>query len=422
MRNTLIKRSLQFLTALVFVAFFASASFAQDGAALFNGNCTSCHAVGKEVLGPDLKDVSKRRQIDWILKWVKNSSAVIASGDPYANALFAKFNKTVMPAQSLKDDEIKAIVAYIDAESLKAPKAKIAQGPVAGKPEDDNTGVYLFLAAIVLLIVVLVLGKAVKGLKKVVRVKEGLPPAIERKPLPALWFWMRNHKKIVAIILIVFMSWSTVAGWNTLWNIGVTTGYQPDQPIAFSHKVHAGDNGINCVYCHSGAEKSKTAGIPTANVCMNCHKGIKESDLQLENGAVATDEIGKIYKALDYNPSTQVYGNNPKPIEWVRVHNLQDFVYFNHSQHVKVGQIACQTCHGEVQEMTSAKQYSKLTMGWCIDCHLATPVQVKGNHYYDNIVNYYNMPDTVPGHQHLMKPDTIKVVNIGGTECARCHY
>ncbi len=414
MRKTLIYRSLQILSAMAFVVLISSATFAQDGAALFSGNCTSCHAVGKEVLGPDLKDVSKRRNLEWITKWVKNSGAVIASGDPYATSLFAKFNKTVMPPQNLKDDDIKAIVAYIDAESAKAPKkVVVAASGTSGKAEGDNLGLILVVCGIILLILVLVLGKAVKGLNKVVRQKEGLPAPIERKPLAALWFWMRNNKKLVAIILIVFMSWSTVKGWDTLWNIGVTTGYQPDQPIQFSHKIHAGDNGINCVYCHSGVEHSKTAGIPTANVCMNCHKAIKESDVQLDNGAVATEEIGKIYKALDYNPSTQQYGNNPKPIEWNRVHNLQDFVYFNHSQHVKVGKIECQTCHGPVQEMTTAKQYSKLTMGWCIDCHLATPVQVKGNHYYDKIVDYMD-------HKH--PGDTIKVANIGGTECARCHY
>ncbi len=416
MRNKFIRHSLQILTALVFVAMFAPKTFAQDGAALFNGNCTSCHAVGKEVVGPDLKDLTKRRQIDWITKWVKNSSAVIASGDPYATALFAKYNKLVMPAQNLKDDEIKAIVAYIDAESAKAPKVVAKAAPTGGgdegKAEGDHFGLILLLCGIVLFIIVMVLGKVVKGLNKVVRQKEGLPAAIERKPLPALWFWMRNNKKLVAVILIFFTILGSVKGWETLWNLGVSTGYQPVQPIAFSHKIHAGDNQINCVYCHSGVEKSKTAGIPSANVCMNCHKAIKESDIPLK-GTTATEEIAKIYKALDYNPSTQQYGSNPKPIEWVRVHNLQDFAYFNHSQHIKVGKQQCQTCHGPVQEMDAAKQFSPLTMKWCIDCHLNTPVQVEGNHYYDKIKDYMTLNH--PG-------DTIKVTNIGGTECARCHY
>ena len=416
MRNKVIQRSLQVLSALLFVALLTPKTFAQDGAALFSGNCTSCHAIGKEVVGPDLKDLSKRRQIDWITKWVKNSTAVVASGDAYGSALFAKYNKLVMPAQNLKDDEIKAIVAYIDAESAKAPKV-VAKAPVAGgdgeeKGGDDNFGMILLLCGVVLLIIVMVLGKVVKGLNKVVRQKEGLPAPIERKPLAALWFWMRNNKKLVAMILIVCGGWSTVKGWDTLWNLGVATGYQPVQPIAFSHKVHAGDNAINCQYCHSGVEKGKTAGIPSANVCMNCHLSIKESEIPLK-GTTATEEIAKIYKALDFNPSTKQYGNNPKPIEWVRVHNLQDFAYFNHSQHVKVGKQQCQTCHGPVQELDAAKQFSPLTMKWCIDCHLNTPVQVEGNHYYDKIKDYMNL--THPG-------DTIKVTNIGGTECARCHY
>jgi cytochrome c553 len=422
MRNHIIHRSLRILTAILLLVFISQTSFAQpDGAALFGGNCTSCHTIGKgKVVGPDLKDLPSRRKIDWVLKWVKNSSAVIASGDAYAVQLFKDNNNTLMPAQNLKDDEITAIYNYIKDESAKAPKV-VAGGPTGATGEEGSEkgggmskGVWA-LAGLILFILVLVLGKVIAGLKKVIRVKEGLPEPIKRSSLGQLWFWMRNHKKIVAVILIIFFCWSNVAGWNTLWNLGISQGYHPDQPINFSHKIHAGDNGINCVYCHSGAEKSKVAGIPTANVCMNCHKFIQELKDSKDElpGTTSKEEIGKIYKALDYDPATGVYGNNPKPIEWTRVHVLQDFVYFNHSQHVMVGKLQCQTCHGPVETMGTVEQFSKLTMGWCIDCHLATPVQVEGNHYYDKLKNYLNTIH--PG-------DTIKVKDIGGTECARCHY
>ena len=222
-------------------------------------------------------------------------------------------------------------------------------------------------------------------------------------------FRSRTNKKLVAVILIILFVWGNVKGWYALKGIGVTTGYTPDQPIKYSHKLHAGDMKIACIYCHSGAEKGKTAGVPSANVCMNCHKFVKKGP---ETG---TEEIAKIYKALDYDPDKGTYGPNPKPIQWVRVHNLPDLAYFNHSQHVVVGKVQCQTCHGQIQDdYTVAGQFSPLTMGWCIDCHRKTNVQMAGNHYYDD---YHQKLLTKYGSDSL-----ITVERIGGTECARCHY
>ncbi len=405
MRNTILSR-LKFLPVLLLFSFIGSQSFAQDGAALFNGNCVACHSIGKgKIVGPDLKDIAKRRPLDWVTKWVQNSAAVIASGDAYAVQIFKDNNNVPMPPQNLKPEEVKAVYEYITAEGAKAPK--VAKAPVAGNndemPKENNTALYLLCAAVLLVVLIYFLGTALGHLNKLSRQKQGLPEPPERSVLGNLWFWMQTHKKIVAVILIFFFLFGTVKGWYVLWGLGVSQGYQPDQPIAFSHKIHAGDNAINCVYCHSGVEKSKTAGIPTANVCMNCHKAIKEG------ATTGTVEIAKIYKALDYDPNTQTYGSNPKPLVWNRVHNLPDLAYFNHSQHVVVGKVQCQTCHGPVQEMTVAKQFSRLTMGWCIDCHRRTKVQIEGNHYYDNIKSFYHS-------------DTLKVADIGGTECARCHY
>jgi len=205
--------------------------------------------------------------------------------------------------------------------------------------------------------------------------------------------------------LILLAIIGLVQGWYALKGLGVTQGYEPDQPIKFSHKIHAGDNGIQCLYCHSGAEKSRHANIPSANVCMNCHKYISK-------GPVTGDvEIKKIYAAVDWDGSKM--GPNQKPIQWVRVHNLPDLAYFNHAQHVNVGKIDCAKCHGDVQKMDVLAQDQPLTMGWCIECHRTTEVQMKDNGYYTGL------------HEELTKKygtDKITVDKIGGLDCQRCHY
>ncbi|RMG75013.1 MAG: cytochrome C, partial [Bacteroidetes bacterium] len=168
--------------------------------------------------------------------------------------------------------------------------------------------------------------------------------------------------------------------------------YMPEQPIKFSHKTHAGTYQINCQYCHSGASKSKSAWIPSVNVCMNCHKAIQQG------AQYGTEEIAKIYEAAGYDPNEAAYTKEPQPIEWVRIHNLPDHAYFNHAQHVTVGNIECQTCHGPVEEMEVVYQYSNLGMGWCISCHRQEKVKSLG--------------ETTP----------YTVEDMGGLNCARCHY
>ncbi len=125
-------------------------------------------------------------------------------------------------------------------------------------------------------------------------------------------------------------------------------GYAPTQPIPFSHKIHAGDNKIPCQYCHSDVEKSRHAGLPSTAVCMNCHKVVKTTSPLIQQVKKAWDE--------------------GRAIEWVRVHELPDFVYFPHKRHLAAG-LACQTCHGEVQTMDKVYQFGALTMGWCMECH-----------------------------------------------------
>ncbi len=396
---------------LTFFSFnFPAFSQAPNGEKLFNDNCKQCHSTGtNKVIGPGLFGIWDRRDEDWIIKWVHNSQAVVKSGDEYAVKIFNDNGKVVMPSQNLKDEEIKAVIAYV--KSVKPP---VAATPVPGAPgavpEEKGSPVMLYLIILVLLILAVVLNRVHKGLSRAVLIKEGKPLP---EPVPgslAAKIWIREHKKLIAVLLLVFFCWSNWKGWYSLAGIGISQGYQPDQPIKFSHKLHAGQDKINCEYCHSGVEKSKTAGIPSANVCMNCHKYIQEGPVY------GKDEIAKIYAALDYDPSTQKYGTNQKPIQWTRIHNLPDLAYFNHSQHVKVGKIQCQTCHGPVEEYgyNEMKQFSQLTMGWCIDCHRNTEVKMDGNGYYTDF------------HKKLLSkfgPETkITVEMIGGTECSRCHY
>ena len=177
-----------------------------------------------------------------------------------------------------------------------------------------------------------------------------------------------------------------------MYTIGIQQNYHPTQPIAFSHKIHAGQYEIDCNYCHTGVNISKSANIPAVNICMNCH------------GVINTDkpEIQKILTAYEEN----------RPIEWVRVHNLPDLAYFNHSQHVAVGGIECNTCHGPIEEMDVVYQYSELTMGWCINCHRESEINSKGNDYYDKLVELHKSSSKEP----------LKVEDIGGLECSKCHY
>ncbi len=407
-----IQRLIPILFSFLLLLFVSSKADAQpNGEELFKANCSSCHAIGSQLIGPDLTGVTKRRPMDWIVKWVHSPQAMIASGDAYSKAIFEKFNKTPMTAfPQLKEDEITAIVNYAEAAAKAAPAANAGASNAIGAPAPEpetNWLLILSLAAIVLFTLAYVLKRAVTGLDKLVRERDGIAPEVKIGGMLGVWVWMKNHKKIVALILIVLVSYGSYVGWYALKGIGVTQGYTPDQPIAFSHKIHAGDNAISCIYCHSGAEKGKTAGVPSANVCMNCHKAIKSGT------TTGTEEIAKIYKALDWDPNTGTYGKNQKPIVWTRVHNLPDLAYFNHSQHVVVGKVECQACHGDVKEMTVATQFAPLTMGWCINCHRTTPVQMKGNHYYDSL------------HVQLAKKhgtDTLTVDKIGGMECSRCHY
>ncbi len=376
------------------------------GDALFKGNCTQCHAVHEQVVGPALGGISKRRPISWILPWIKNSSKVVASGDDYAVALYNKFNKQQMPSFALSDKEITSIVAYITSEEGKgvavagAPAAggAPADAAAAGTDSDAGPGKYVDILLIVLVVVliVLVVTLVIIGnlMRDVLRGRKDLDGR-DTEILEQRFDWNKFYRSPVlrGIVGVVFALVLLYEGVQSVMAVGLTQGYQPTQPIAFSHKLHAGVHQINCAYCHTSVYKSKSANIPSANICMNCHSQIKTE----------SPEIKKIYRAIE----------RKQPIQWVRIHNLPDLAYFNHSQHTQVAGLQCQTCHGPIQNMEVVYQYSALTMGWCINCHREMPLNTKDNKYYDNLVKLH---DT----KNAGAPFTVS--SNGGTECSKCHY
>ena len=319
---------------------------------------------------------------------------------------------------NLTDPEIDAILGYI--KSVPAPGAAAAGGAAEGAAASeggDNTLLFGILT-LILAIVALILLQVNSNLKKLSDEKEGQPTL---EPVP---FWRNKaYIALVAILLFCVGGYLTVTGAMSL---GRTKNYQPDQPIYYSHKVHAGTNQISCLYCHGGAQESKHANIPSVNICMNCHMAINEysgkDKIFKEDGTEVNGsaEIKKLYKYAGYDPAvSKVWDPNKAiPIEWNRVHNLPDHVYFNHSQHVKAGKVQCQTCHGEVQKMNVAYQYAELSMGWCINCHRETQVQFKDNGFYSIYQKFHD--DLKSG--KIDSARGITVEKIGGTECQKCHY
>ncbi|MBV6647824.1 MAG: c-type cytochrome [Cyclobacteriaceae bacterium] len=387
-------------------------AIAAAGAKLFKANCTQCHAINEVVIGPALKDVHVRRPKEWLLSWIRNSQKLIQSGDETAVSIYEEYNKTAMPAYPFSDDEIISILSYIKVEGAKEPEAAAvadasAGSGTAGAAQSGVSSGYLtavFIVLIVVLVLILiVLGLIVSILTKYLKDQKDLAEedveTISQKTDLAKLF---KSDAVIGALVFIFVAVMLKTAIDGAFTVGVQQGYQPTQPIAFSHAIHAGQYEIDCQYCHTGVRKAKSANIPSPNICMNCHTAIKTESL----------EIQKIYDAIDYDPATGEYGNETKPIEWVRVHNLPDLAYFNHSQHVQVGGIECQTCHGPIEEMDVVYQYSTLTMGWCINCHRETDVNTKGNDYYNKLVELHAEKSKEP----------MKVEDIGGLECSKCHY
>jgi len=451
--------SMSMYKTLIFSVLFLSVTtaFAQpDGEKLFKTHCQRCHYESdKKLTGPGLKDVRTRwSSQDNLVSWILNSGAYLATGDAYATGLYEKFNKTAMPAfpQLTKDDAV-AILDYVDkkneggGDEVAATTGGATTGTTGGEQEggSDSLLYVLIAVAVVLSILIYSLFSMSSSLVTVLKQRDGEDAVDDRSFLDksiACWnsfiVWTKQNRKLVGVAVAIGILFILKCAWDGLFGIGVYTNYQPHQPIKFSHKLHAGDNGIACVYCHTGVNDSKQATIPSPSTCMNCHKAVNEGPTTGKN------EIAKIYASIGFDPDKGTYisdyENRPyeevadifetwvgdadayrqvqayvqKPIAWTQVHKLPDHVYFNHSQHYRVGGIECETCHGPVKEMEEVYQYSPLTMGWCINCHRETQVKFEENPYYDKLHDYLS--------KRYKNGDQFTVARVGGLECGKCHY
>ncbi|WP_291724888.1 c-type cytochrome [Bernardetia sp.] len=377
----------------------ASPEVIAQGKELFEGNCAQCHAVHKKVVGPALVGVESR----WpdraaVINFIKYPEKVITGGNDYAAKLYEEYGQMMPNHDFFEDAQIASILDYI--KTVPVPTTVVDNGGgQTGTPQEGGAansglllGIVIALIAILLVValVLVVLTSVLSNYLKKEKLEEDEDAVVTQSIFDFKAFF--TSPAFIGVVLFVLVAVGAKELFAGLWTIGVQQGYAPTQPIKFSHKLHAGFYEIDCKFCHSGVEKGKSAVIPSANVCMNCHGELRRG----------SPEIQKIYNAIEKN----------EPIQWVRVHNLPDLSYFNHSQHVKVGGIECQTCHGEIQEMEVVQQVSLLTMGWCINCHREWDVNAKGNDYYDNLIKLHNSTSKEP----------LKVEDIGGLECSKCHY
>ena len=423
--TTVLLRSFTFVLLL----FFSLSSYSQDvdeakqkrGKGLFQSLCASCHKLDRKLVGPALGGVEERRENEWLIKWIRNNAELRASGDADAIAIYEEYNGSNMSAfPQLTDADINDILYYTTVGEIKKEVAAVdGVVPEGGGGNAPSWILYLLAGAIIVAFLMIV-----SLLKQVNELRGNTDPEQQsnfKRDVQEFWEGLKANTFLHVTGTIFVLLVSAYVGFGLLFKVGVDQGYEPLQPIAFSHKIHAGENKIECQYCHSSAKHSKHSGIPSVNVCMNCHMAIGEVaegtkvewDGLVLGKAELDKEIQKIYDAAGWDPETLTYTGEEKPIKWVRIHNLPDFAYFNHSQHVTVAGVACQKCHGPVQEYDMMRQYSPLTMGWCINCHRETKVDLKGTEYYDKI------------HKELAKKYNVEqetIAQLGGLECGKCHY
>lgn len=433
----------QFMLAFVFVTLGSLSVYGQDattsdgepaapveansggdaalGEALFKANCASCHKLYKKAVGPALFQVSQRHDKEWLYSWIKNSTALIATGDAEAVAIYNEFNQSNMNAfPQLSNLDIDNIIAYTDTEkpTVVASADTVVAGAGGNGGSSVSNNIILGALAIVLLLLVVLLIVVNKTLKRFAEAN-GIQTEFEKEERTPIWKAFVQNQFLVLVTSIFLLLASAYFAYGALMSVGVDQGYAPVQPIHYSHRIHAGTNEIDCKYCHSSARESKHSGIPSLNVCMNCHKSIGEvADATYQEGIDEygidyNKEIQKLYAATGWDSDEQKFVGEESPVRWVRIHNLPDLAYFNHAQHVTAGKIACQTCHGPVEEMEVMYQYSPLTMGWCINCHRETNVDLQGNGYYEQI--HKELSEARGGRQ-------LTIADLGGLECGKCHY
>jgi mono/diheme cytochrome c family protein len=446
------------------------AADAGAGKTLFINNCAQCHNknMKDKLTGPPLAKAVENwnGEMPRLYKWVRNSSSMIAGGDARAVEISKQYNGAQMNAfPALADGDIDNIFAYVKKVADGGDKKVIKPGEPT-EVKESNTLLY-GVSFVILAMLALVLGRIINNLNRTAAEKAG--EAFTGKGVVDT-LTSKGVIGFVVFALVVLGGYTTV---NNAISLGRSQNYAPEQPIKFSHKTHSGLNKIDCNYCHDGARRSKQSVIPATNTCMNCHKAIKVGS---EYG---TAELTKIFVSAGWDPSTDKYidqaqYNNMKedevaaiykkwissryresrkdtsqnfskfeadenvfvnsqwddivsslkteykdkvqgPIQWKRLHNLPDHVYFNHAQHVAVGKVECQKCHGPVEKMAVVKQYAPLSMGWCINCHRETEVKFADNDYYKSYERY---------HEEMKKGkrDKVTVEDIGGLECQKCHY
>ncbi|SDQ39541.1 Cytochrome c2 [Chryseobacterium soldanellicola] len=422
----------------------------KNGEKLFKANCTACHALDKQVVGPPLKGVVERVKTeggvdkDWLHKWIKDNKALRASGDKYANEIFLKFNKTEMlQFPNLTDKDIDDILAFTTnppapEEAKPAAGTATATDATAAAPANNTTTsvVIISLLAIAALLVWILI-----KLRQLVKLgqSEDLAGLNETRVKSFSEIYEKYHyigKGLIAILALL----ASYGIWNWVMWIGVYKGYKPEQPIYFSHKIHAGEQKIDCQLCHSSAKYGKVSEIPSMNVCMNCHRTISEynKDHYMEPGkdkAFYDGEIQKIYAATGWDPAKTQYTGKTQPVEWTRIHNMPDFVYFNHSQHVVAGEqaiinsfnkknpdnkidVVCKACHGKIDTMNVVQMANDFTMGWCIECHRTTEVDMNNGYNKEYFKNLHEKLKK----QYPKDGGKITVDAIGGLECGKCHY
>jgi mono/diheme cytochrome c family protein len=408
---------------LILILSYVNKIHAQDGAVLFQTNCAACHSVTKDLTGPKLAGVESRGP--WsdrkkLYEWIHNPAKFMQTNE-YTQGLKQQHGGVMMTGfPQLSEKEIDAIITYINKAATAAPAAGGAGGgaPTDVKYGEDDSAILYGILTLILAVIALVMLQVNSNLRKLTDDREGVP---SYEPIP----FYRNKTYITLLTLVLFV----VGGYFVVKGaigLGRTQGYEPEQPIFYSHKVHAGKNQISCLYCHGGAFEGKQANIPSLNTCMNCHMTINEytgEKIYRADGKEVdgTAEIQKIYEHTGWDPSSKTYTGTGKPVEWIRIHNLPDHVYFNHSQHTVAGQVQCQICHGEIQNMDEVKQFAELSMGWCVNCHRETKVNfidstgTKGNQFYSIYEKY---------HDEIKRGvrDSVTVSDIGGTECQKCHY
>lgn len=317
-------------------------------------SCVSCHHI---------------RQSD-TLNWNPSAWDIALK---FAGRDFSSFQQAVMQPVGIKMEASHKGFA-ISEEDLKTVKIYLDDmahhGPHAEKPTYYNLIIFLFLGLLI------------------------------TWALVELIFLRKIRVRMVPVIILLgSFGWQVKMITTDAIRLGRQENYAPDQPVKFSHKVHAGDNGIDCMYCHTTADHSKSAGIPATNLCMNCHVLIREGT---NSGRF---EIAKIVEASEKGI----------PIEWTKIHNLPDHVFFSHAVHVGSGKIDCNACHGPVEEMDLMRQHSDLSMGWCVNCHRETRVDFAENKYYDQYIKLHE--DLKSGAKEMVTAE-----DIGANDCMKCHY